>query len=180
MACRIWDPLLFVTLLVVMHSLISFWSYTPQKNTLQLHCGQAVARTQEYGMGLKFLHRKRKTGRDLCFSSPCLGPAQQHKHVFVLLFSAAITQQPGKPLAHQRRLRTVTKYPRAGCAPGLFLEWCDQGMHHCSMIWLFPKSSGSFGHTGMEGEPCNSLTQQPSHAARRFFFPQIYPLYLFI
>lgn len=66
---------------------------------------------------------------------------------------------------------------------GRVASWVAPGMvWMCSlaMIWSFPKSSGSSGHTGMEGEPTNPLTQQPSHTASRFFFLQIYPLYLFI
>lgn len=64
-------------------------------------------------------------------------------------------------------------------APGVV--W-SRGASLCSltMTWSFPKSLGSSGHTGMEGEPSNPLTQQHNHTASRFFFLQIYPLYLFI
>lgn len=116
-------------------------------------------------MGLKFLHGKRKTGRDLCFTSPCFGPAQQHMHVFVLLFSAAITQQPGKSLAHQGRLRMVIKYPKAGWPPGLLLEWCDQGVHHCAALPWFGHFRNPLAHLGTQEWRVSPLTHSPSSPA---------------
>lgn len=84
----------------------------------------AVSLWLSRGQGLRIRHgaevltRKEKNRQRFTLCQLLPGPAQRHKHVFVLPFSAGITQQPTMPFTRQRRCKKVTEYPRAGWPPG--------------------------------------------------------------
>lgn len=115
MAPRIWGSLcdppgsnvqlnsLLVLYSVEKHSAVSLW----------------LSRGQDLRIrhGAEVLTRKEKNRQRFTLCQPLPGPAQRHKHVFVLPFGAGITQQPTIPLARQRSCKKVTEYPRAGWPP---------------------------------------------------------------
>lgn len=114
----------FVTPLAVTYSLISFLSCIPQENLTALSpCRAWEPRTKH---GAEVLPEKEKNRHRFTLCQPLPGPAQRHEHVFVLLLSPGIAQQPAMPFACWRRCKKVTKDPGAGRPPA----WCRHGVTH--------------------------------------------------